>query len=175
MIFCQTVVSKDHLEQRVNPGIHIRYEGGISLWFNKSFSGSAGFAPAMDRTDSAIIHGSYSHTLRPDIVISKDNQILIFDARFKGQRGGFYGEDDDGKISSWKEEDIDKMHTYQEAIRGARGAYILYPGEKSIIFSAPDSEGPWDGVGALPLKPETAERPVKKNFDDLQKIIHHFI
>lgn len=55
---------------------------------------------------------SYSHSLRPDIVIVKDGkEKLILDAKYKGKRGdgGFYGEETEGAIDSYKEEDLDKL------------------------------------------------------------------
>jgi predicted component of viral defense system (DUF524 family) len=101
--------------------------------------------------------------------------MLIFDAKFKGQRGGFYGEGEDGTISTWKDEDIDKMHTYREAIRNVSGAYILYPGEEARIYPAHNATGPYQGVGALPLKPDDSARPARRHLEDIERIIREFI
>jgi len=167
VISCKTIISDDPLEQRVGQGICIHYEGGISLWFNKTCPGSAGFRPSED-PEKIFVNESYSHTFRPDIVVSKGDKFLIFDAKFKGKNSGFYGESDDGTITSWKDEDIDKMHTYREAIRNVCGAYILYPGEKAIIYPNHNAERPCDGVGALPLKPEAAAKPIRTHIEALR-------
>jgi predicted component of viral defense system (DUF524 family) len=173
ILSCRTFVSTDPLEQKINQDICIEYEGGISLWFNRISRGSPGFMSS-EYPEKIVPNESYSHTLRPDIVISRGNNMLIFDAKFKGQRGGFYGEGEDGTISTWKDEDIDKMHTYREAIRNVSGAYILYPGEKAIAYPAHDAARLYEGVGALPLKPESGARPVQRHLADLSRIIHDF-
>ena len=171
---CETVVPDDPLEQKVRPGIRIRYEGGVSLWFNRTCIGSSGFMPREVTRGNLAIGDSYSHNLRPDIIISKGDRLLILDAKFKGEYGGFYGETKDGTISSWKDEDIDKMHCYREAIRNVTGAYILYPGEKAVVYPAHNAAEPYDGVGALSLKPELGARPVKQDMENLRTIISSF-
>ncbi len=174
----QTIVPNADLEQRITEGICIQYEGGVSLWFNKTCSGSTGFLPSEIPDANATARESYSHTLRPDIVVAKCNQILIFDAKFKvkDKGGGFYGNESEyGRITSWKDEDIDKMHTYREAIRNVTGAYILYPGEKGIVYPSHSATGRYGGVGALPLKPEAGARPVQQHLEDIEKIICDFI
>ncbi|MEW6326063.1 MAG: DUF2357 domain-containing protein [Thermodesulfobacteriota bacterium] len=175
VLFCRTIVPDDPLEQRVTEGICIQYEGGISLWFNKTCAGFSGFLPSEVPDENTTICESYSHNLRPDIIVSKGDEILIFDAKFKGKGGGFYGESEDGTITSWKDEDIDKMHTYREAIRNVTGAYILYPGEKAIVYPAHDATDPYAGVGALPLKPEPGAQPVQQHLEALRRIILNFL
>jgi uncharacterized protein len=171
---CETIVPDDPVEQKVRPGIRIRYESGVSLWFNRSCAGSPGRCPSEAPLGNPDIRESYSHNLRPDILLEKDDKILIFDAKLKGQGGGFYGESEEGRITTWKEEDIDKMHCYREAIRNVAGAYILYPGEEAKIFPAHDTIGPYEGVGALPLKPEPGARPAQRHREDLRRIIIDF-
>lgn len=67
------------------------------------------------------------------------------------------------------------MHTYREAIRNVIGAYILYPGEKAIVYPTHDAVGTYEGVGALPLKPEAGARPVEQHLKDIRRVIHAFI
>ena len=172
---CRSIISDNPLNQSVEPGICITYEGGTSLWFNKTYSGSPGHQPGNSFTDENVSQGSYSHNFRPDIVLEKNSRLLIFDAKFKGQRGGFYGENDDGSVTSWKDEDIDKMHCYREAIKGVTGAYILYPGDQTVIYPAHDAADIYKGVGALPLKPEAGARPVQQHLDNIKLIIQEFI
>ncbi|MFH2041030.1 MAG: DUF2357 domain-containing protein [Acidobacteriota bacterium] len=174
MMACETIVTDDPVEQKVRSGIRIGYEGGVSLWFNKSCTGSPGRLPSEAPLGNPDIRESYSHNLRPDIVLQKDDKILIFDAKLKGRGGGFYGESEDGTISSWKDEDIDKMHCYREAIRNVTGAYILYPGERAVVYPAHDAARRYEGVGALPLKPEAGARPMQRHLEDLRRIIIDF-
>jgi hypothetical protein len=170
------IVSDKTLEQNVEEGIGITYESGVSLWFNKTYSRSSGCRqPGGGLADYEGSNGSYSHNFRPDIVIEKLDKRLIFDAKFKGKRGGFYGENDDGSVTSWKDEDIDKMHCYREAIHGVTGAYILYPGERDVVYTAHNATGLYDGVGALPLKPEAGARPVQLHLEGIKQIIKEFI
>jgi len=171
---CRTVVSNDPLEQKIIQGICIEYEGGISLWFNRTSPGSPGFMSS-EYPEKIVTNESYSHTLRPDIVISRGGNMLIFDAKFKGQRVGFYGEGEDETIGKWKDEDIDKMHTYREAIRNVSGAYILYPGEEVRVYPSHNATGPYQGVGALPLKPDASARPLRRHLEDIERIIREFI
>ena len=176
MTSCETIVPDDPVEQKVRPGIRIRYEGGFSLWFNRTCAGSPGLFPSEAPSGNPGINASYSHNLRPDIVLEKDDKILIFDAKLKGQGGGFYGESEkEGTITNWKDEDIDKMHCYREAIRNVAGAYILYPGERAVVYPAHDAARPYEGVGALPLKPEAGALPVQRHREDLQRIIIDFV
>jgi predicted component of viral defense system (DUF524 family) len=174
---CRSITSDGPLGQNVEPDLCIKYEGGISLWFNKTYRGSSERHPGIDFAGNDDSQGSYSHDFRPDIVIERDDKLLIFDAKFKvkGQQGGFYGENDDGSTFSWKDEDIDKMHCYREAIKGVTGAYILYPGERAVAYSAHNAKGLYEGVGALPLKPEAGARPAQRHLEGIERIIREFI
>ncbi len=51
---------------------------------------------------------------------------------------------------AFKSEDIHKMHTYRDAIRACRGAYVLYPGSETRIFSLDGARDLDGGVGAIP-------------------------
>jgi uncharacterized protein len=172
---CRSIISDSPLEQNLVTGICIRYEGDIVLWFNRTFRGTSGSQPGDRLTCYEENHESYSHDLRPDIVIEKNNNRLIFDAKLKGQRNGFYGENEDGSIGSWKPEDIDKMHCYREAINGVIGAYILYPGEKAGIYYTHNATRICEGVGAYPLRPEAGARPAKQHLEYLENVIKEFI
>ncbi len=172
---CTGIVSDSPLGQAVEPGLCIKYEGGISLWFNRTYSGTSGQEPGDSFKGHDGSTGSYSHNFRPDIVIEKSDKLLIFDAKFKGKRGGFYGESDDGSSFSWKDEDIDKMHCYRETIKGVTGAYILYPGESAVVYPAHNAASRYEGVGALPLIPEAGARPVQRHIESIEQIISEFI
>ncbi len=172
---CRSIISDSPLQQSVEPGLCITYEGGISLWFNKTYRGSSVHQPGDIFASNEVHQGSYSHDFRPDIVIERNDKLLIFDAKFKGKRDGFYGESDDDSTFSCKPEDIDKMHCYREAIKNVTGAYILYPGDKPAVYPAHDAKGLYEGVGALPLKPEAGARPVQQHLERIEQIIREFI
>ncbi|NVO00719.1 MAG: DUF2357 domain-containing protein [Geobacteraceae bacterium] len=171
---CGAIISVNPLQQHVEAGLCIKYEDNITLWFNKTYSGASGCQPGGSIAWNER-SGSYSHNFRPDIVIENEGKLLIFDAKFKGKRGGFYGEDEDGSTFSWKDEDIDKMHCYREAIKGVTGAYILYPGDNEVVYQSHNATGSYEGVGALPLKPEARARPVQQHLNNVRLIVEEFL
>jgi uncharacterized protein len=176
IISCRPVVCSGPVEQRLNKGISIVYDGGYCLWFNKTFQGSPGHLPMETEKNIYPYNDSYSHNLIPDIVLSKGDNHLIFDAKYKGQRGGFYGDESPtGIIQSYKEEDLDKMHTYREAIKNVSGAFILYPGSKTEIFTIPEDPYPHKGVGALPLQPMAGGKPNQEHIENIKYIIESFM
>ena len=177
IIDCRSIVTDDQKEQKIHLCTVITYEDNIRLAFNQDYSGTTGCSPEDDFDAQHITNSSYSHKLIPDIVINKGGKILILDAKYKGRQGSgtFYGEDEYGGISKWKDEDIDKMHTYREAIKNVAGAFILYPGEIPVIYPAHNAKKLYEGVGALPLKPMKGGRPIKKHINNISKIINDFI
>ncbi len=162
------IINKTHLEHALAPAIRIKYKNGARLFFNKTFGGSPGITNYGEYNDEKIsILESFSHDLRPDIVIEINGRRIIFDAKYKGKRNGFYCEEEDGTINVWKEEDIDKMHTYRDAIKNVAGSYILFPGRKSSLFPTHDSRNWFEGVGALSLRPG---QKMKDNGADIARI-----
>ena len=118
------------------------FPGGVIVYFNKTYHRGESY----DR--------SYSVTLRPDLVLQLKDEIYIFDAKFKLERLDIdileSNDEENGTPSgtTFKKADLYKMHTYRDAIRGCRGAYVLYPGEETQIFYV-DETGSLEGVGAL--------------------------
>ncbi len=152
------VHSDDQCERSMSHELVLGYEGDLRLCFNRTF-----FAPGQ----------SYSHPLRPDITIEQGSRRLILDAKFKGAGSGFYGvEAEDGTIQRWREEDIDKMHAYRDAIAGVQGAFILYPGLETALFDPPDQSFP--GVGALALRPGEQDSPNSEHVSVISELIDRF-
>ena len=169
------IVTDTPVEHKLSEGLCVEYKGGAMLFFNKTYGGSEGFNHTQERESSHYQHNtSYSHPFRPDIVITKNDKKLIFDAKYKGKRSGFYCENDDGTIQSWKPEDIDKMHTYREAIRGVVGSFILFPGRKTTVFPAHESNNFFEGVGALSLRPDSNGAADSSNIDDIKSLVSAF-
>ena len=106
---------------------------------------------------------SYSKAYDPDIsleIFDKNDRITaiyIFDAKFKAIAENFYSsnENDSPEISYYKFEDINKMHTYRDAIKIAKGAFILYPGTENKIYYKDENidKALLYGVGAFSLRP----------------------
>ena len=170
------IVPEHPLEQHLSSGISIEYGASISLSYNKRFSGSPSLQPQQEFNVCYNPAESYSHFFKPDIVISRGDWKLILDAKYKGkmEEDEFYG-GSGGSIQSPKDEDINKMHTYREAINKVFGAYVLYVGTEPAIYRAHDARHPYEGVGALPLKPKSGGQPEQIHREYLADLINKFL
>ena len=174
------IVTDRETQKVVQEGIRINYEGDITLLYNAGYGGSSGLNlnGKIDETNDYRPSESYSHGLRPDIVIEKaGRKKLILDAKYKGKNGGsgFYGEEEGGTIVGYREEDLDKMHTYRDAIRNVFGAFALYPGEKTIVFPPHRAKSAFQGVGAVALKPISGAMAKPAHMENVRKIIDTFL
>ncbi len=169
------IIDESSLKDQLSAGLCIEYESGAKLQFNKTYSGSTGLKSVFEDGPCRPAGISYSHNLRPDIVIEKKTQKLIFDAKYKGKRSGFYCEGDDGTIQKWKDEDIDKMHCYHDAIRGVVGSFILYPGAQDVIYPGHENNSFFEGVGALKLRPGAEGVKCLAEGSNIRKIISSFL
>jgi predicted component of viral defense system (DUF524 family) len=121
--------------------------------------------------------GSYSVSFDPDISIAVKTPAathwLNFDAKYRLER--FQWDDaaqlaisDDTstrQLLAYRQEDLNKMHCYRDAILGTRGAYVLYPGqttENPAPFlrraGMPRRGFSFPSVGAFPLRPGSEEQ-----------------
>ena len=73
----------------------------------------------------------------------------------------------------YKNADLLKMHAYKDAIRRTGGAYILYPGDKSIYQKGFHEIIP--GLGAFPVKPSKTDSGIGELKAFIMEIIAHFI
>jgi predicted component of viral defense system (DUF524 family) len=170
-----SIVHTTPLRQELSSGLCIEYSGGIRLYFNRTYAGSRGVATATELQDYTSAGVSYSHNLRPDIILTLGKSKLIFDAKYKGRKSGLYGDEQEGTITSWKEEDIDKMHCYRDAIRGVQGSFILYPGSADVVYPCCGSTQLCNGVGAVALRPELNTDSRTDNQELLFEIIASFL
>lgn len=119
------------------------------------------FSVSYNRSFSISNAGSYSTTLRPDITVQNKatEAFFHFDAKY---RINSYIGSDALEYKTFKNDDINKMHAYLDAIYNSDSAIVLYPGNKFKFFvnSKPaqvveevESEFNLTGVGALPLIP----------------------
>ena len=130
----------------------------IDLYYNKVFN---------QRNDDFI---SYSVDLRPDytLLITCESKpepyyIINFDAKYKSRPIDSPEIEDINAMNNaecWSF-DICKMHTYRDALLHSFGSYILYPGNRKIIYRKPLRDEDWasglmhiiPSVGAICMTP----------------------
>ena len=169
------LVNDDPRNQTLIEGISLKYENGLSFSFNHTYNASNGLVSASTPITTGYQWGkSYSHPLCPDFSLRYQERILILDAKYKGEREGFYGEKGNGLIESWKQEDIIKMHAYRDAIAGAVGAFILYPGRETVFYPTFNAARCFQGVGAIALKPDLDSQPEGVGCQKLRTLIREF-
>lgn len=171
------VLAKDdaaRLTLMLGKGEAARY---VALYYNRSFRPGRGYT-------------SYSLTLRPDFTIEtfplvygnsfeqcrqaadKTGEItyIHMDAKFRIanldlQKAGDWDGEAASTDSEAKPEDVYKMHTYNEAIRGTAASVILFPGDAPEKAGLNQSFAKYreliPGVGALAVSPGKAETRAK--------------
>ncbi|MEZ5009601.1 MAG: DUF2357 domain-containing protein [Chitinophagales bacterium] len=159
----------------------------IRFNYNRSFSGKQKYPDS----------GSWTTTLRPDYTLSfwpygisekeAERQELIvhvhFDAKYKIANltdfleQNFVKDLDEEKIENrkgiYKNADLIKMHAYKDAIRRTGGAYVLYPGDKSLNQKGFHEIIP--GLGAFPVRPSKTDSGISELKSFILEIIEHFI
>jgi hypothetical protein len=172
--------------------LHGTYDSGtrklsIRFNYNRSFNGKKNYPDA----------GSWTTTLRPDYTLSfwpagikakeAERQELIvhvhFDAKYKianlndfleqNSDQGLDEEKRENRKGIYKNADLLKMHAYKDAIRRTGGAYVLYPGDKSINQKGFHEIIP--GLGAFPVKPSKMDSGIGELRAFILEIINHFI
>ena len=132
----------------VTHGFRINYTCGSELSYNARFSRGSG-----DRH-------SYSLQLRPDIALNlrsgRHPGLHLLDAKFRVRNlatASFDEVDGDETYAtkSFKRADVHKMHAYKDAIRAARTAWVLFPGQANQFWSDGDFAS---GVGAAAFQPD---------------------
>lgn len=172
--------------------LHGVYDSGsrklsIRFNYNRSFSGKKTYPDS----------GSWTTTLRPDYTLSfwpfgiseteAEKQELIvhvhFDAKYKianlsdflerNNENDLDEEKAENRRGIYKNADLLKMHAYKDAIRRTGGAYVLYPGDKSINQKGFHEIIP--GLGAFPVKPSKTDSGIGELKAFIFEIIEHFI
>jgi predicted component of viral defense system (DUF524 family) len=178
-----------HLKQREASFCRFRWSHGenelaVHFFYNRSFNkrdiGTRGTYSKTFRPDYTLViipeefAGNDWHAAESAAEATGRIAYLHFDAKYRGENlRGILGDGDEAtdgleearsKASgSTKDEDLYKMHTYNEAIRRTVGSYVLYPGS---------AENPGDanarfhryheiipGVGAFALRPKRDNLP----------------
>jgi predicted component of viral defense system (DUF524 family) len=150
---------------RLGHGVSARFEGGVHVVFNRTFS----------RVLGSTYH-SYSVQLRPDILIETPNGRHIFDAKFGFQPKKSPGDDEElhdkeTEVGRARRGHIQKMHTYRDALDGVRSVRVIYPGHETEWYPAVNGDD-LDGVGAIPLRPGNRSERLAM-IDLLKKLIGH--
>jgi hypothetical protein len=129
----------------------------VHLYYNRSFESTI--------SDS---HGhwcgSYLTKFCPDfsieIIVGSYVHWVHFDAKYRVAFVPARTKTGDPMTRSFQSEDLNRRHTYRDAILGTRGCYVLYPGntnEETGFMRHPQAEyrDKWPGpsVGAFPLCP----------------------
>lgn len=127
----------------------------LELMYNQNFNQSSKYY-------------SYSQNYMPDytlaVYINEKCYYLHFDAKYKVS-------ENEGP----KKEDIDKMHTYKDAIKNTKCAYVLYPGHH-VPTEYQENKGRYlYSVGAYPLNPGDSESDKEKIKEFIEKAIDEII
>ena len=188
--------TKDGLNLQIKQGKFTALKGvfetdtrklNIQFNYNRSFSGKKKYPDS----------GSWTTTLRPDYTLSfwpigisekeAERQELIvhvhFDAKYKiANLSDFIEQNttrdlDEEKIENkkgiYKNADLIKMHAYKDAIRRTGGAYVLYPGDKSLNQKGFHEIIP--GLGAFPVRPSKNDSGIGELKAFILEIIEHFV
>lgn len=159
----------------------------IRFNYNRSFSGKKSYPNS----------GSWTITLRPDYTLSfwpfgiseneaEEQELIVhihFDAKYKianltdflekNNETDLDQEKAENRKGIYKNADLLKMHAYKDAIRRTGGAYVLYPGDKSINKKGFHEIIP--GLGAFPVKPSKMDSGIVELKEFILEIIEHFI
>jgi predicted component of viral defense system (DUF524 family) len=114
-----------------------------------------------NQTFSVSNKGSYSTSLRPDVTVRnlETSRFSHFDAKY---RVNSYMGADNNEYKNFKNDDVNKMHAYLDAIYSSDSSVVLYPGFSFKFFEKGDGakvvtdfkeEYNLFGVGAIPLVP----------------------
>lgn len=159
----------------------------IRFNYNRSFSGGKEYPSP----------GSWTTALRPDYTLSfwpfgieeneaEEQELIVhvhFDAKYKvanltdflklNTEDDLSNEKEENRKGIYKNADLLKMHAYKDAIRRTSGAYVLYPGDKSLNQKGFHEIIP--GLGAFPVKPSKTESGIAELKAFILEITEHFI
>lgn len=164
----------------------------VRFSYNRTFSGVRKHPEA----------GSWTTTLRPDYTLSvwpheitearaEKEELIVhihFDAKYKisglkdyisqSQESILSSEELDNEKTEnrkgiYKNADLLKMHAYKDAIRRTGGAYVLYPGEESVVRRGFHEVIP--GLGAFAVNPSKSNSGISELKTFLREITDHYI
>ncbi len=191
------IETKDGLNLQIKQGKHTAMKGifssgkrnlNVRFNYNRSFGGNKKYPSS----------GSWTTTLRPDYTLTfwpvgisekeaEEQELIVhlhFDAKYKVESmlNNYLNKNDEEALNIekienrqgiYKNADLLKMHAYKDAIRRTGGAYILYPGDKSLKKKGFHEIIP--GLGAFPVRPSKIESGITELKDFIFEVIDHFI
>lgn len=146
---------KDSLSLNLKKGLQSRVDFDISvngdiskirLWYNRSFE--------LNKNKD-----SYSLRMVPDFTVEiqaesnekvKSSIFIHFDAKYRIDRINVSTMVESSTKS--KNEDLIKMHAYNDAIKNTFGSFILYPGQTKVNFKKESQGVSAGGIGAFPMR-----------------------
>ena len=194
------IETEDKLGLRLKAGKHSAVTGkyihknrnlNIKFSYNRTFSNS-----------DYPYGGSWTQPMRPDYTLSlwpeqfSENEAELkelvvhvhFDAKYKVDKSQYfssekqpnenesedqlYKEKEDEKKGIYKNADLLKMHAYKDAIRRTVGAYVLYPGEKTIYKKGFHEIIP--GLGAFAVSPSNDSECMKGVREFIYDVLDHY-
>jgi predicted component of viral defense system (DUF524 family) len=186
----------DGLNLQLKQGVYTALSGvfdagtrklNIRFNYNRSFSGQNNYPHS----------GSWTNTMRPDYTLSfwphginesvaEKEELIVhihFDAKYKvanlieilnqEKSQDLDIEKTENRNGVYKNADLLKMHAYKDAIRRTGGAYILYPGDKSLNKKGFHEIIP--GLGAFPVRPSKTESGTTELKAFIYQVIDHFL
>lgn len=131
-------------------GLAVRFAGAGTLRYNPTYTGYSCIG------------------LRPDYVWQRpDGDLIVMDAKFRMRTPSLETDPDGPTMQGYKTDDIQKMHTYRDALAPVRAAIVLYPGTETMFRTTSGESRPLslvdvvsgdlDGIGALPVSPIAEE------------------
>lgn len=143
-------IIRDDMGDTIAIDVPTNIGGDLSVFYN----------PTYTRTKKS----TYSTPLRPDVILKIGDDKHAFDAKYRLDRLNTDEGETDDESATYKRADLYKMHTYRDAIRGLKTAFVVYPGSEFRFFDRhtgalvdPAKLKGADGVGAIPLRPATDE------------------
>jgi len=157
-------------EPFIIPVIDADAEIEVKLFYNR------GFLSESTENLEMIFRPDYTLIVCPKTLLDKSRFIIHFDAKYKSRVLDI--DSDERKKAHrrvYKSEDVHKMHTYQNAINGSWGSYVLYPGDvDKVFFEKYDFSEKLPGipsVGVVSLMPGYSSQNLKNHLENLFKSI----
>lgn len=157
----------------------------LKLYYNRTFT-RAKLANEWSEVYSGFYHPDFS----VEIIFNNRSHWIHFDAKYKLDVKQWEHElttTNNGTVAngvSIKQEhpNLDKVHSYRDAILGTRGSYIIYPGRQRdpVVFvrhadSAYRKSHPGPSIGAFPLRPSRSHPSLILQKSNIENNIKSFL
>ncbi|HEU4963994.1 MAG TPA: DUF2357 domain-containing protein [Bacilli bacterium] len=153
---------EETLFERDEQGLHLRLRSGLAFKLigkgkSSVVGGRLGVRLSYNRTFASRQDeggGTWTRELRPDYTLSFWPLPLMEEEAERTGRIAHYHFDAKYRLDhldNYQRDDLLKMHAYRDAIRQTEGAYVLYPGERTVLFQ--EQEDSLSGVGAFAMRP----------------------